>query len=426
KQNKIWVRAQGTPIIENGEVTKLIGSVQDITDIKKTNLELVKAKELADQANQAKSRFLANMSHEIRTPMNGIFGIAEILLESDLNEEQTELTETILDSAESLLNIINDILDFSKIAAGKLELDFQNFYLLEFIQSIQNMFHQSMAKKDIHFNVRHNLSGNEVVTADKSRVKQILVNLIGNAQKFTESNGKIDLLVHIEIDSDKTYSVRFEIRDTGVGIAESQLEKIFLAFEQADSGINRRFGGTGLGLSITSQLVKMMGSQIEVMSTEGKGSNFTFTLALPCHTSERTREARSDHHGTFNHISPLQILLAEDNKVNQRVACNILENAGHTVTVVENGADAIESAMHKNFDIILMDIEMPVVDGVKAAQAIRNQELPGQRVPIIALTAHAMQGDNERYLQLGLNDYLSKPYKKQLLLETIARNVPNF
>jgi len=396
------------------------------------------ARASAEATSEAKSSFLATASHEIRTPINGIIGIADLLLDSPLNEKQQSLVKTSQKSARDLVAIIGNVLDHSKLEAEMVELEDQDFDLYKLVGHVLSVLGVQAAEKVIDLSWHHPENLPRHLKADAGRLQQILLNLIGNAVKFTEMGGVTLFVIHRPAD-DGTIDLRCEIKDTGIGIKPEDQDKLFARFTQADRSTTRTHGGTGLGLSISKQLVALMGGEIGLHSTPGEGSTFWFTIRCAIGTPvEDTDDAGSSPAGLDSasaaqardipqaaDASGLHILVAEDNRVNQALVKEILRAAGHTVEIVENGAEAIEAVQRAGYDLVLMDVQMPEVDGVSATKQIRA--LPGApgQVPIIAVTAHAMAGDREAYIAAGMDEYVSKPVDRKVLFETIARTLEN-
>ncbi len=411
-----------------GRTTGLIGIATEITALKKSEEDAQRARQAAEAASRAKSEFLANMSHEIRTPLNCIIGMTELTLDTALSSDQCEYLDLVRNSANSLLGIINDILDFSKVEAGKLELDLNRFSLPEVVDGTVKLLAVRARQKGLYLRTEIARETPSSLLGDAGRLRQVLTNLIGNAIKFTEHGG-ITLRVRPELQTENEAILRFEVSDTGVGIPREKQEVIFEAFEQADGSTTRRYGGTGLGLTISRQMIEMMNGHLGVESEVGRGSTFHFTVRLPRIQDANHQDslaAQAPAAGAARAPAPgarRRVLLAEDNPANQKLARYMLEKNGYEVHVANNGQEALallEKASAGAFDVALMDIQMPLMTGLEAAAVIRSRETAaGPRLPIIALTAHALKGDLDRCLAAGMDAYISKPIHREELLRTI-------
>ncbi len=390
-----------------------------LQEIALNELELRTAKELAEQSTQAKGEFLANMSHEIRTPMNGILGLLHLLQQTPMTEVQEDYVNKSVFSANNLMRIINDILDFSKIEAGKLHIEDHPFTLEEICQDVIDLYAPTSSKKGLKLHVQAGEQAQTCLLGDALRLKQVLFNLVSNAIKFTRS-GSVSLEIESSLHGKDEMHCRFAVRDTGIGLSPEQMGRLFTAFSQADTSVTRKYGGTGLGLVISRSIISMMRGDIWVESELGKGSTFYCSAIFSLHTQTQAdaQNQESILCSNYENLELGHLLLVEDNEINQIVAQEILKTVGYTLDTAHNGADALEKLKDTTYDAILMDIQMPIMDGYTATQHIRAQKKYAQ-LPIIAMSAHAMKGDKEISLSHGMNDHITKPIDADLLYKTL-------
>jgi two-component system, sensor histidine kinase and response regulator len=419
----------------DGRITHYLALKEDITEkkrlaaeldrhrdhledlVQERTRELATAKAAAEVANRAKSAFLANMSHEIRTPMNAIIGFTHLLRRSDPTPKQTERLDKIETAAQHLLGLLSDILDLSKIEAGQLALDATDFRLVDIFAQIGALIGDDLRNKGIQFNTR--ISGvPEWLRGDSTRLRQSLLNLAANAVKFT-NRGHIELRARLVGNEGDALTIRFEVQDTGIGIDPDTLPRLFAAFEQADASTTRKFGGTGLGLAITRHLAQMMGGEVGVHSEVGRGSTFWLTAQFQCGHSPGTEAHGRTSEAAWEAHAGARILLVEDSDFNREVALELLHAVGLSVDVAENGCEAVEKVRARRYDLILMDVQMPVMDGLQAARAIRT--LPGPQCPILAFTANAFGEDREACLAAGMNDHIAKPVDPEALYPLLLK-----
>jgi PAS domain S-box-containing protein len=406
----------------DGNVSGLISIVRDVSERIFMERNLLEAKEQAEAASRAKGEFLANMSHEIRTPLNGVLGMLQLATLTDLNEEQREYVETALTSGRSLLRIINDVLDFSKIEAGKIEIGKEAFNLPDMIESVIEVFRNQARRKRVELVKDVGEDTPEIVLGDEGRLRQILFNLVGNAIKFTD-NGEIAVRVRSESEGAVDLRLVFEVKDTGIGIPADKVENIFDSFTQVDGSYTRKHPGSGLGLSIVKRLVHLMHGDVQVSSEEGSGTTVRFEALLGVERRREERKDETEDAGIMDNTAKSKLLLVEDDDINRITTRLFLEKMGYEVDVAVNGREALEKCELETFDLVLMDIQMPEMDGMEAARRIR-EGLGGKTskdVPIVAITAHAMKGDRERFIESGMDDYVAKPLDMRELAKILER-----
>jgi PAS domain S-box-containing protein len=410
-----WELISLSPVFDkDGVATRWVSIGTDISARRDAEEALAQAKAIAEAASSAKSNFLANISHEIRTPMNAVLGMTDLVLATQLTAEQQEYLSIAKESAQALMSLLNDILDLSKIDAGKLEIDPVPFDMLRLLQITLKPFEKQAQRKGVQFKYTIQPEAPLHVVGDAVRFRQILVNLVSNAVKFT-SQGSVKVSVEPQWESEDEVSFHISVCDTGIGMPKGTLQRIFDAFAQADASVTRKYGGTGLGLTISARLVELMEGRIWVQSQEGKGSSFHVSLQF-AKTEEQQTKATLAHDGMTGTrllgqaICVLRVLVADDNEANRTLVRRVLERRGHEVTMASNGREVLNHYSAEEFDIAILDVQMPDVDGFTVTRSIREKEKAGRRhLPLIALTAHAMPGDRERCLRAGMDAYLSKP-----------------
>ncbi|WP_136799321.1 PAS domain S-box protein [Desulfosediminicola ganghwensis] len=423
--SSFWIETVTSAIFdEKNRFRGVIGVSRDVTSRVETQKELERAKEQALAASTAKSEFLANMSHEIRTPMNGILGMLQLLSNTNLDQAQVDYVTTASHSGSNLLQLITDILDFSKIEAGKVELAPGCFNIKDLLQSITYSFENQIDHTNVDLRLLLSPDVPDFIIADKSRLQQILFNLIGNSVKFTH-NGKIHLHVSAspapQKDDENLTEVTFVIEDSGIGIPFHLQDQLFEPFVQADGSFRRKYSGTGLGLSIVKRLVELMGGTVELRSKEKSGTTIVFSIIAQRSITDRS-PSPPQHQSLEECFSNTSIMVVEDERINAMVITGMLRNLGCSVSLAQNGCEAIRLLEHESFDCILMDIQMPEMDGVETAAKIRGLKTENAEViPIIAVTAHAMKGDREKFLEAGMDEYLTKPVDTKALSQTLQK-----
>ncbi len=418
-----WVDTTIFPVRDGKKISKYVAIRFDITDRKIAEDKLIEAKESAQRATRSKSEFLANMSHEIRTPMNGIIGFTTLLLDQNLTKEQEDNVNIIRNCGEHLLVLINDFLDFAKIESGKLQIENHPFDIEQAFDSLTYIVDHLASQKGVNVDISVSPNIPRNIVSDPTRLRQILINLVSNAVKFT-SEGNVWIKVDAVPKEGKTYEYHFSVKDTGIGISQENITKLFTVFAQADASTTRKYGGTGLGLSICKKLVELMGGKIWVESEVGVGSTFHFTIVAETVEAKDVKQYKDKKENVDTNLGnnkPLKILIAEDNKINQKLSLGLLSKLNYQADVVENGKIALDVTLKSNYDVILMDVQMPEMDGLESTRQI-CRKMPGDKRPvIIGLTANAMSGDREKCLLAGMSDYVPKPIRLKSLADALEK-----
>jgi len=419
--NKKTVIFRSTTTIYDNQLM-FLSLLIDITERKRNEEDLRKAKESAEIANKTKSEFLATMSHEIRTPINGILGMLSLTSNTPLSEEQKKYMTMARTSCEYLANVVESILDYSRIEAGKIEIENVDFDLYKLMNQVLEEFKIKADEKKLNISLKIARDVDKYINGDVNKLKQILVNLVNNAVKFTEK-GSVEIEVEKNNDLCDKIELKFIIKDTGIGIAREKINKLFQTFSQADSSSKRKYGGTGLGLAISKKLVEMMKGNIWLYTEESVGTTFYFTCILGKSDKDSCRNDEDISEEEFENKKTIKILIAEDNVVNQEFMSVLLSKKGYIVECVDNGLEVLEKLETGTYDLILMDVEMPEMDGIETTSKIRENERENNipNIPIIALTAYAMKGDKDKCMKAGMNDYISKPIKVDLLFSKMEK-----
>ena len=415
-----WLSTNLAPVKSaNDEIIGLIGVSWNITDQRNYELQLRKAKQIAEEGTKVKNQFLANISHEIRTPLNGIIGMSQILTKTNLNKSQREYLSILINSSDSLLSLVNDILDFSKVEAGKAELEHQDFNIRELFEDINNVIELKAEEKGLQFIIDISDDFPSIVNSDNYKLKQIILNLAKNAIKFN-NKGEVKISASLKAFEKNTYKVEIHVSDTGIGIENDKLEGLFDGFYQVDSTTTRNYGGTGLGLALCKKLVNLMDGEIHVVSKYGKGSDFWIVVNLEA-PDERNLFSTADE---MPSDIKLKVLLAEDNIVNQKITEFSIKQLGYNITIADNGSQAAELYKKGEYDFILMDLQMPVMNGFDATKEIREFEMSNKiesGIPIIALTANATKEDRKKSFDCGMDGFMSKPFNPKELKKLLIK-----